>query len=1134
MRKLLLLLLLLPFIASATDYYVKTGGSDAANGLSDATAWATISKVNGFTFISGDRVLFKRGDSFYGTLTVNRSNITFESYGSGAKSIVTGFTTISGWTNEGGGIYSKIITSDAQTNMVTIDGGQVGMGRYPDLSAGYLTYESFVGHTSITDNTLPGTPNWTGAEAAIRKQDWIIDRCPIISQSGGTLTYTSPVGSSEDAKANYGFFIQNDLRTLTVYGEWYHNAGTGKFYMYFGGVDPTTKVVQVATKNKLFYNGNYDNVTVNNMAFIGAIDMGMSYQYYEDNCVISGCDVNFIGNIGIEFLSGCTGTSITNNTIMNCNKTGIRSNTYVVNVSTNNVIANNNIRDIEIIVGQNPTSQTCEGIYVDGNGSQVYYNNIRNIGYNGITVRGEGNPYVHHNFIDSVCTVLDDGGGIYTAGPPINGGTRVFDYNIITNIIGQTAGKNAGSSPYSAGIYLDETATTVTVTNNTVGYNNFAGIKLHKAHDNTITDNTTYSMLYGFNCEDYVGNQIRNNSLRRNIFFARSSNQLAVRWYTVTNDISLFGVADSNYYERPIDDNLTFYLRQLSTGYIYQNLAQWKAFSGQDANSQKAPKSITNVNELDFQYNATASPVIYSFSGFRKMSPQGINYNNSYTIPAYGSVILIANGTTVNALPTANAGANQSITLPTNSTTLAGSGTDPDGTIVSYSWAKVSGPATGSIISPTSATTGINNLVQGVYQFALTVTDNLGASGKDTVQVTVNAAPNVPPTANAGASQNITLPISSTTLVGSGTDTDGTIVGYAWTKDSGPACTITSPSSATTGVTGLTAGIYVFRLTVTDNLSLTGFDTMRVFVTATPNVPPTANAGSNQVTTLPINTVTLTGSGTDVDGIIVSYLWTKIVGGTGGTIASPASSTTSINTLLAGVYQYELTVTDNLGLTGKDTVQITVNSAANIPPVANAGANQTITLPTNTATLVGSGTDVDGTIVSYQWLKLAGSPAGSNFTVSTNPTLPLTNLIQGVYQFSLTVTDNNGGVGKDTVQVTVNPSPNVNPVVTITVPALTITLPTSSATLAGTATDSDGTITSYLWSKVTGPATYTIVTVNSNSTTVNNLVQGTYQFLLTATDNLGATGSGVMTINVLPNPTPVTTTIVYLYNWIFN
>lgn len=91
-------------------------------------------------------------------------------------------------------------------------------------------------------------------------------------------------------------------------------------------------------------------------------------------------------------------------------------------------------------------------------------------------------------------------------------------------------------------------------------------------------------------------------------------------------------------------------------------------------------------------------------------------------------------------------------------------------------------------------------------------------------------------------------------------------------------------------------------------------------------------------------TATLSGSGTDVDGTITGYSWKKISGPAGGIITSPNSAATTITTLQAGVYQYELTVTDNQGATGADTVQITV-LPGNIRPKANAGPDQIITLP---------------------------------------------------------------------------------------------------------------------------------------------------------------------------------------------
>src|SRR6202007_1021017 len=119
---------------------------------------------------------------------------------------------------------------------------------------------------------------------------------------------------------------------------------------------------------------------------------------------------------------------------------------------------------------------------------------------------------------------------------------------------------------------------------------------------------------------------------------------------------------------------------------------------------------------------------------------------------------------------------------------------------------------------------------------------------------------------------------------------------------------------------------------------------------------------------------------------------------------------TNVTGLVQGVYQFQLKVTDNNGAIGTDVIQITVNPAPNIPPVANAGTAQTITLPVNTVTLTGSGTDADGTIAGYQWTLVSG-PSGSAFTSPTAASTSVTNLVQGTYKFQLQVTDNNGATG---------------------------------------------------------------------------------------------------------------------------
>jgi hypothetical protein len=471
-----------------------------------------------------------------------------------------------------------------------------------------------------------------------------------------------------------------------------------------------------------------------------------------------------------------------------------------------------------------------------------------------------------------------------------------------------------------------------------------------------------------------------------------------------------------------------------------------------------------------------------------------------------------------NVAPTANAGVDQTITLPTNTTTLAGSGTDPDGTISTYAWTKVSGPAGGNISSPGAATTGITALTQGIYIYRLTITDNSGATATDEITITVNPAPNVAPTANAGTDQIITLPTNATVLSGSGTDPDGTITTYAWAKVSGPVGgAITTPSSATTAITGLTQGVYIYRLTVTDNSGATATDNVTITVNLAPNILPTANAGIDQTITLPTNATTLTGSGTDPDGTITAYAWTKISGPAGGNIASPATATSAITALQQGVYIYRLTVTDNRGGTATDDVTITVNNTPNVAPTANAGIDQTITLPTSATTLTGSGTDPDGTITAYAWVKVSG-PAGGVIASPAAATSAITALQQGVYIYRLTVTDNSGATATDEVTITVVLAPNILPTANAGLDQV-INLPANTATLTGSGNDADGTIATYAWTKVSGPASGTITSPAAPTTTLTGLTQGIYVFRLTVTDNRGGMASDDVRITV--NAAPV-------------
>ncbi len=195
------------------------------------------------------------------------------------------------------------------------------------------------------------------------------------------------------------------------------------------------------------------------------------------------------------------------------------------------------------------------------------------------------------------------------------------------------------------------------------------------------------------------------------------------------------------------------------------------------------------------------------------------------------------------------------------------------------------------------------------------------------------------------------------------------------------------------------------------------------------NHPPVADAGNDTIVRLPVDSVLLNGSlSTDPDGTITTYNWTKIKGPSSSTILKPNLQKAMVKALSTGTYQFELTVTDDGGLSARDTVQVIVNSTTqtNRPPVANAGSDQTISSPASTVTLDGSASfDPDNNITYYSWTKISGPPSFS-FANSSAVQTEAIYLEPGTYQFELKVTDAEGLFSMDTVQVIITALVNNN------------------------------------------------------------------------------------------------------------
>jgi hypothetical protein len=98
------------------------------------------------------------------------------------------------------------------------------------------------------------------------------------------------------------------------------------------------------------------------------------------------------------------------------------------------------------------------------------------------------------------------------------------------------------------------------------------------------------------------------------------------------------------------------------------------------------------------------------------------------------------------------------------------------------------------------------------------------------------------------------------------------------------------------------------------------------------------------------------------------------------------------------------------------------SGAANIPPEAIAGANQSAIEPYSTVTLSGTDSDADGTITARAWTQTAGTPVVALAGTGATRTFKAPGTINGTtLTFQYSVTDNEGATGSDTLTVQVDP-----------------------------------------------------------------------------------------------------------------
>lgn len=265
----------------------------------------------------------------------------------------------------------------------------------------------------------------------------------------------------------------------------------------------------------------------------------------------------------------------------------------------------------------------------------------------------------------------------------------------------------------------------------------------------------------------------------------------------------------------------------------------------------------------------------------------------------------------------------------------------------------------------------VNLIFQANIQSSLVaIQGNALIIGTENKLYSVRRSNNANPIVSAGPDSTYN-DVNNFNLAGSAIDPEGNTLTYIWTKTSGPAAIIASPTSAATNVLIGLVGIYVFRLTASDGSGGIGFDDVVITISGTiPGVAPIVNAGIDILTAALVAVMDATA--TDPHSLPLSYVWTKVSGTDPVLFDSQVILDPTVTLPATGTsYTLRLTVGNSLGVTAFDEMTITVSEES---PPDLLGCGPTVWPPATMVPYSNSGNNTTGweVVQGAGWASVGG------------------------------------------------------------------------------------------------------------------------------------------------------------------
>jgi uncharacterized repeat protein (TIGR02059 family) len=1098
-----MVLLTLSLTAQATDYYVKKTGNDSSDGKSDATAWATISKVNSTRFSAGDVIHFNCGDTWRDMLTVSASGtssayIKYTKYGTGENPRILGSNATT-WSNYSGNIW---VSDGTFINPRSV--GQEGAEVFFENSSGYASWGKY--KTSITSCTAefnwaysashiyiysPTDPNTRYNSVEVPQRAFIVDLhyMNYIHIDGIDLRYCGYAGVQFDAgdggwQAKTGLIIENlDLSyistqmseagygTQAVYSDMIvrnceiHDCGRRSLSFHIYG---QIAVDNVLIENNYFHHGFHTHMDMqnNNRTFSNFI---IRNNIFDDQDTYSNADCNQI------LMQNSGGTAfdeiyVYNNLFIRPKLYGIlEEGTIGQTYIWNNVFIGPSqlgqcCLEIQAMNGQSHADVRNNIFYSTGrreleieNGqSAAYVTLYNNCFYNATSNMGYGTDYITSNplFVSAAAKDFH----LQSSSPAIGAG---IDVGLSADFDG-----NAYGNPPNMGCYSS------------------TGVAPSLTYISSVIENATPSVL-----------EMTYNLSLTNIVPATSAFTVMIN-STVrsVSSVSISGTKVALTLSSPVA-----YGDVVTVAYTKPSANPLQTSTGSEAESFAA-KYVTN--------NVASTEPVYVSSVIQDATPSVLEMTYSLTladiVPATSAFTVRVNSATRTVSSVSVSGTKVSLTL--SSPVEYG-----DVVTIAYTkpWRNPLQTSSGGQVASMTAQSVTNNVAATIPVYVSSVIQNATPSVLE-MTYSLTLANIIPATSAFTVSVNSTTrTVSSVSVSGtkvsltlSSPVVNGDVVTVAYTKPSAsPLQTATGGQVASMAAQSVTnnvgATIPVYVSSVIQNTTPTVLE--MTYSLSLANIVPATSAFAVRVnsTTRTVSSVSVSGTKVSLTlsspveyGDVVTIAYTKpstdpLQTTSGGQVASMGAQSVT-NNVAAAIPVYVSSVIQN---TTPTVLEMTYSlSLANIVPATSA-----FTVRVNSTTRTVSSVSVSGTKVSLT----LSSPVVNGDVVTVAYTKPWTNPLQ----------TSSGGeaasIGNQSVVNNVSAPANQPPVVSISSPTKNSSfVAPATIVIDATASDPDGTVSKIEF--YNGNTKLGECTSLPYSFTWKEVPEGTYELTAVAIDNLNA------------------------------